>query len=127
MLLIGLTGGIGAGKSAVAARLRELGAMVIDADVLAREVVGPGTDGLAEVVAAFGPEVLTAAGELDRAALGRLVFADPDRRAGAGADHPSAGAGPVGRDRWPPRRRTRSWSTTCPCWWRPARPVRTSW
>jgi len=80
MLLIGLTGGIGSGKSAVATRLAELGAIVIDADAIAREVVAPGTDGLAEVVAEFGPEVLTATGELDRPALGRLVFADPQRR-----------------------------------------------
>jgi dephospho-CoA kinase len=80
MLLIGLTGGIGAGKSAVANRLTELGAILIDADVLAREVVEPGTEGLAEVVAEFGPEVLTPSGELDRPALGRLVFADPQRR-----------------------------------------------
>ena len=80
MLLIGLTGGIGSGKSAVASRLAELGAIVIDADAIAREVVAPGTDGLAEVVAEFGPEVLTATGELDRPALGRLVFADPQRR-----------------------------------------------
>jgi len=80
MLLIGLTGGIGSGKSAVATRLAELGAIVIDADAIAREVVEPGTDGLAEVVAEFGPEVLTATGELDRPALGRLVFADPQRR-----------------------------------------------
>ena len=80
MLLIGLTGGIGAGKSAVAHRLAELGAIVIDADTIAREVVEPGTEGLTEVVAEFGPEVLTPSGELDRPALGRLVFADPQRR-----------------------------------------------
>jgi dephospho-CoA kinase len=80
MLMVGLTGGIGSGKSAVAARLAEWGAVVIDSDVLAREVVAPGTDGLAEVVAAFGPAVLGADGGLDRAALGRLVFADPHRR-----------------------------------------------
>jgi dephospho-CoA kinase len=80
MLLIGLTGGIGSGKSAVATRLAELGAIVIDADAIAREVVEPGTDGLAEVVAEFGPDVVTATGELDRPALGRLVFADPQRR-----------------------------------------------
>jgi dephospho-CoA kinase len=80
MLLIGLTGGIGAGKSAVSTRLAELGAIVIDADALSREVVRAGTEGLAEVVAEFGPDVLTPAGELDRAALGRLVFADADRR-----------------------------------------------
>jgi len=80
MLLIGLTGGIGSGKSAVATRLAELGAIVIDADAIAREVVEPGTDGLVQVVAEFGPDVLNATGELDRAALGRLVFADPQRR-----------------------------------------------
>jgi dephospho-CoA kinase len=76
VLLVGLTGGIGAGKSAVAARLAELGAVVIDADVLSRDVVAPGTEGLAEVVAAFGPSVLAVDGSLDRAALGRVVFGD---------------------------------------------------
>jgi len=80
MLMVGLTGGIGAGKSAVSTRLGELGAVIIDADALAREVVRPGTDGLAEVVAEFGPGVLTPTGELDRAAMGRLVFADENRR-----------------------------------------------
>ncbi|MDG4765477.1 dephospho-CoA kinase [Solwaraspora sp. WMMD406] len=80
MLKVGLTGGIGAGKSAVATRLAGHGAVVIDADVLAREVVAPGTDGLAEVVAAFGPEILDARGALDRPALGARVFADTDLR-----------------------------------------------
>ena len=80
MLMVGLTGGIGAGKSAVARRLAELGAVVIDSDALAREVVAPGTPGLAEVVAAFGPEVLDPDGALDRATLGRIVFADDERR-----------------------------------------------
>nr|WP_324291244.1 dephospho-CoA kinase [Actinoplanes pyxinae] len=78
--MVGLTGGIGAGKSAVARRLARNGAVIIDADVLAREVVAPGTDGLAEVVAAFGPGVLTAGGELDRPALGARVFGDDDAR-----------------------------------------------
>ena len=78
---VGLTGGVASGKSAVAALLRELGAVVVDSDVLAREVVEPGTPGLAAVVAAFGPEVLTADGCLDRAALGAVVFGDePARR-----------------------------------------------
>ncbi|GIH18116.1 dephospho-CoA kinase [Rugosimonospora africana] len=77
---VGLTGGIGAGKSEVARRLAELGAQVIDADKLAREVVAPGTDGLAEVVAAFGPEVLGPDGALDRPALGRRVFGDDEAR-----------------------------------------------
>jgi len=77
---VGLTGGVASGKSTVSAMLAEAGAVVVDADALAREVVAPGTDGLAEVVAAFGPEVLTAAGEMDRAAVGALVFADQQAR-----------------------------------------------
>lgn len=80
MLRVGLTGGIGAGKSAVARLLSVRGAVVIDADVLSREVVAPGTEGLTRVVAEFGDSVLTADGSLDRAALGRLVFSDPDAR-----------------------------------------------
>lgn len=80
MLRVGLTGGIGSGKSTVSARLGELGALVIDADVLAREVVEPGTDGLAAVTERFGAGVLTTAGALDRAALGRLVFGDDAAR-----------------------------------------------
>ncbi len=79
-VFVGLTGGIGAGKSAVAARLAELGAIVIDADRLAREVVEPGTGGLAEIVAAFGPDVLGEDGALDRPALGRVVFGDAEKR-----------------------------------------------
>lgn len=80
MLRVGLTGGIGAGKSAVARLLSVRGAVVIDADVLSREVVEPGTEGLARVVAEFGDAVLAADGSLDRAALGKLVFSDPDAR-----------------------------------------------
>jgi dephospho-CoA kinase len=80
-VIVGLTGGIGAGKSTVAAVWRGLGATVVDADRLSREVVEPGTPALAEVAAAFGPEVLREDGSLDRARLGRLVFADPARRA----------------------------------------------
>ncbi|MDI6104554.1 dephospho-CoA kinase [Actinoplanes sp. NEAU-A12] len=76
MLRVGLTGGIGAGKSAVARRLAERGAVIIDADVLSREVVEPGTAGLAEIVEAFGTGVLTPDGELDRPALGAKVFGD---------------------------------------------------
>ena len=79
-MLIGLTGGIASGKSTVARRLAELGAVVVDADVLAREVVAPGTPGLAKVVERFGPGVLAADGSLDRAALGALVFDDPQAR-----------------------------------------------
>jgi dephospho-CoA kinase len=78
--MVGLTGGIGAGKSAVASRLAAHGAVVIDADRLAREVVAPGTDGLAEVVDAFGSEVLGPDGALDRAALATRVFGDEEAR-----------------------------------------------
>lgn len=77
---VGLTGGIASGKSTVSGILTELGAVVIDADRLAREVVARGTPGLADVVAAFGPQVLTADGEMDRAKVGQIVFADPERR-----------------------------------------------
>lgn len=80
MLRVGLTGGIGAGKSAVSRRLAARGAVVVDSDLLAREVVEPGTDGLREVVAAFGDGVLASDGSLDRAALGRLVFGDEHAR-----------------------------------------------
>jgi dephospho-CoA kinase len=80
VLLIGLTGGIGAGKSAVAARLTTRGATVVDSDRLAREVVAPGTEGLAEVVAAFGDGVLGPDGALDRPALGARVFGDEAAR-----------------------------------------------
>ena len=76
MRRIGLTGGIASGKSTVAAYLRELGATVIDADVLAKEVLAPGTPGLEAVVRAFGPEYLDEAGALRRGRLGALVFAD---------------------------------------------------
>ncbi len=80
MLRIGLTGGIAAGKSLVAERFAGLGAVLVDADVLARAAVEPGSDGLDEVVTAFGREILTPQGELDRPALGRLVFADQGAR-----------------------------------------------
>lgn len=80
MLTVGLTGGIGSGKSEVARLLASYGAVVIDADALAREVVAPGTPGLARVVEEFGADVLTAGGALDRERMGRLVFADPDAR-----------------------------------------------
>lgn len=81
MLRIGLTGGIGSGKSTVSALLAERGAVVIDADRIAREVVEPGTPGLAAVVKAFGEDVLADDGSLDRPALAAVVFADPAARA----------------------------------------------
>ncbi|KUM97854.1 dephospho-CoA kinase [Streptomyces cellostaticus] len=81
MLKVGLTGGIGAGKSEVSRLLVEHGAVLIDADRIAREVVAPGTPGLAAVVEAFGEDVLAADGSLDRPRLGSIVFADPDKLA----------------------------------------------
>jgi dephospho-CoA kinase len=80
MLRVGLTGGIGSGKSTVSARLSEHGAVVIDADLLAREVVAAGTPGLAEIVVAFGPDMVDDNGELDRAAMGRRIFGDDEAR-----------------------------------------------
>ena len=77
---MGLTGGVASGKSTVAEILRDLGAVVVDADLLAREVVAPGTEGLAEIVEEFGPQVLDADGELDRPAMGAVVFADESAR-----------------------------------------------
>jgi dephospho-CoA kinase len=80
VLRVGLTGGIASGKTAVSDALAERGAVVIDADVLARQVVDPGTPGLAAVVERFGPHVLTADGRLNREALAEIVFADPGAR-----------------------------------------------
>ncbi|WP_016907103.1 dephospho-CoA kinase [Streptomyces xiaopingdaonensis] len=85
MVKVGLTGGIGAGKSEVSRLLADLGAVVIDADRTAREVVEPGTPGLAAVVAEFGEEMLTPQGKLDRPKLGALVFSDPERLAALNA------------------------------------------
>ena len=92
MRLIGLTGGIGTGKSTVARMLADRGAALIDADLLAREVVEPGTPALAEIAAEFGPGVLRADGSLDRTALGELVFADEEKRLRLNAiTHPRVG------------------------------------
>ncbi|MFJ3094583.1 dephospho-CoA kinase [Streptomyces hydrogenans] len=93
MLKVGLTGGIGAGKSEVSRLLVSYGAVLIDADRIAREVVEPGTPGLAAVVAAFGDGVLTGDGTLDRPKLGSIVFADPERLATLNTIvHPLVGA-----------------------------------
>ncbi len=93
MKVIGLTGGIGSGKSAVARMLGELGAPVIDADLIAREVVEPGEPALAEIARAFGSGVLDERGALDRKKLGALVFADETRRRTLnGILHPRIGA-----------------------------------
>jgi dephospho-CoA kinase len=78
--VLGLTGGIGSGKSAVARMLAELGAEIVDADRLAREVDAPGSERLAEIVSRFGSAVLDPRGELDRRALGRIVFNDEEAR-----------------------------------------------
>lgn len=90
MKLIGLTGGIATGKSTVAARLVEHGAVLVDADVLAREVVEPGTPGLAEIRRSFGESVIAEDGSLNRAALGAIVFADAGKREALNAiTHPA--------------------------------------
>jgi dephospho-CoA kinase len=92
MLRVGLTGGIGAGKGEVARRLAAHGALVIDADQVAREVVAPGTSGLAEIVEAFGPRVLHADGSLNRPLLGEIVFSDEALRGRLNAIvHPRVG------------------------------------
>jgi dephospho-CoA kinase len=80
LLLVGLTGGLASGKSTVAAMLARRGAIVVDADELSRRAVGPGTPGLARIVERFGPQVLDAAGGLDRSALAEIVFADEQKR-----------------------------------------------
>ena len=93
VLSVGLTGGVGSGKSTVSARLAEHGAVVIDADAIAREVVEPGTPGLAAVVERFGPGVLTPEGALDRPGLAGIVFADEQARQDLnGIVHPLVGA-----------------------------------
>ncbi|MEU1729509.1 dephospho-CoA kinase [Streptosporangium sp. NPDC020145] len=92
MLKVGLTGGIGSGKSEVSRRLAARGAMVIDADMIAREVVEPGTEGLERIVAIFGPDVLREDGSLDRGRLGSIVFADSEKLASLNAVvHPLVG------------------------------------
>ncbi|WP_030683200.1 dephospho-CoA kinase [Streptomyces sp. NRRL B-1347] len=93
MLKVGLTGGIGAGKSEVSRLLVASGAVLIDADRIAREVVAPGTAGLAEVVEAFGEDVLAPDGSLDRPKLGAIVFSDAAKLAVLnGIVHPRVGA-----------------------------------
>ena len=90
MKLIGLTGGIASGKSTVASRLVEHGAVLVDADILAREVLEPGTPGLAEVERVFGPSVIAPDGSLNRPALGAIIFADSAQREALNAiTHPA--------------------------------------
>src|SRR5690606_38492063 len=91
-MLVALTGGIASGKSTVARRLAQLGAVVVDADVIAREVVEPGSPALARIAAEFGPEVIAADGSLDRAALGALIFGNDEARRTLNAiTHPAVG------------------------------------
>ena len=78
--IVGLTGGIGSGKSTVSGMLRRKGAVIVDADAIVHEVQRPGTDVFEEIVDVFGPEIVTPDGTLDRSALGRIVFADAERR-----------------------------------------------
>lgn len=93
MLVIGLTGGIGSGKSTVAALLAERGATVIDVDALGREVIAPGGRAEAEVIAEFGPEITDADGHIDRAGLARVVFGQPEALARLTAiSHPAINA-----------------------------------
>jgi dephospho-CoA kinase len=97
VLTVGLTGGIGSGKSAVSGLLAERGAVVVDADLVAREVVEPGTPALEEIVAVFGEQVLGPDGRLDRPGLGRLVFSDPEALARLNAIvHPRVGERTLG-------------------------------
>jgi dephospho-CoA kinase len=92
VLRVGLTGGIGAGKSEVSRRLAAQGAIIVDADAIARKVVAPGTPGLEQVIAAFGRHLLRADGTLDRERLGEIVFADPVKLAQLNAIvHPLVG------------------------------------
>jgi len=92
MRIFGLTGGIASGKSLVAARLAEHGAVIVDGDVLSREAVAVGSPGLAAIAAAFGPGVIAADGSLDRAAMGAIVFSDAAARARLNAIvHPEVG------------------------------------
>jgi dephospho-CoA kinase len=98
MRVIGLTGGIASGKSTAARMLQELGAPVVDADQIARDVVRPGEPALAELVDAFGPDILLSDGTLDRKRLGARVFADADARRRLNAiTHPRIGAATQGR------------------------------
>jgi len=92
MILVGLTGGIGSGKSTVSARLAELGAVIVDADLITREVQQPGTEVYEAIVDHFGPEVVARDGALDRQAIADIVFNDPDElKVLNGIVHPAVG------------------------------------
>ena len=106
MLRIGLTGGIGAGKSTVSATFAECGGIIVDGDVIAREVVEPGTEGLAQLVDAFGEDILLPDGALNRPALAAKAFVDDEKRATLnGIVHPLVGQASRGDHRRGVRRR----------------------
>ena len=117
MLVIGLTGGIGSGKSTVSALLAAKGAVVVDADAIVREVQQPGTPVFAAMVERFGPGIVAADGALDRAAVADIGVHRRRRRwptSTPSSTPPSARRSPSGWRPWP--RPTRSWSSTCRCW-----------
>ena len=131
MLRIGLTGGIGSGKSEVARRLADRGAVLIDADVAAREVVVPGSPGLARIAEVFGAEVLRPDGSLNRERLGGIVFGDPGLRARLNEIvHPLSASGCRRPNRppcRPPSHPVPLSCTTCPCWPRAAAGPASTW
>ena len=110
MLRIGLTGGIGAGKSTVSAAFNECGGIIVDGDVIASEVVEPGTEGLATLVDAFGEDILLPDGALNRPALAAKAFVDDEQRANAQRHRASAGGQAASR-RSSPRCPTMRWSS----------------
>ena len=102
MKVLGLTGGIGSGKSMVASMFAQLGADVIDADRLARDVVEPGQPALQEIASAFGRDILLSDGRLDRSKLGRIIFADPVARGTLNASHTALVGSPSRSQNWSP-------------------------
>ena len=119
MLHIGLTGGIASGKSTVVTMLRELGAGIVDCDVIAHDVVEPGSEGLAAVAAAFGPKTLLADESMDRAYIGSVVFGDKAKKAQLEAilfppSMPASGKSKKSKK----IKKILSFSLTCPCFMR---------
>ena len=119
MLRIGLTGGIGAGKSTVSATFAECGGIIVDGDVISREVVEPGTEGLAALVDAFGDDILLPDGALDRPALAAMAFGDDDSAPNAQRHRPPTGGSAPRRDHRGGPARMPWWSKTFRCWWNP--------
>ena len=117
MILVGLTGGIGSGKSTVSRLLAERGAVIVDADAITRELQQPGQPVLAAIVERFGEGVLTPSGELDRAGLAAIVFADADALADLNRIvHPAVGAEMARRIERRAATPPRSWCSTSRCW-----------